>query len=198
MDVQPVTAPHVKVHYVPTKKDSKTKTCILLLLKYPEEGYVKSRLAKQIRGTIVVELYRNFIFDILSMLKNTTLPIIILYSPPNAQKKFERMLGTHYEYIPQKGNNLGERLKNGFTHVYNKAWINAIALASDIPDRSEDIVLEACATVKNKDVVIGPSPDGGYYLIGFKRTTFFPEIFDKIAWSTNTVFQKTIERVKKA
>lgn len=105
------------------------------------------------------------------------------------------MLGTKYEYVPQKGNNLGDA--RAFAYVFNKEFLNAIALASDIPDLSEEVYHEACATLENSDVVIGPSPDGGYYLIGFKRTTFFPEIFEKIAWSSNTVFQETIERLKK-
>jgi len=189
--------PHVKVHYVRNKGVSNKKTCVLLLIKYPEEGYVKSRLEKHICGKIVVEIYRNFILDILTMLNSSKIPFIILFSPMDALKKFESFLGTKYEYVPQKGNNLGERLKNGFAYVFNKEFINAIALASDIPDLSEEVLHEACATLENSDVVIGPSPDGGYYLIGFKRTTFFPEIFEKIVWSSNTVFQETIERLKK-
>lgn len=180
-----------------SRGDSNNKTCVLLFSKYPEEGKVKSRLEKHICGKIVVEIYRNFVLDILSMLNRSNIPFIVFFNPIDALKKFESWLGTKYEYLPQIGNNLGERLKNGFVDVFSKDFRNVIILGSDIPDLSEDILFEACAALENSDVVIGPSSDGGYYLIAFKRTTFFPKIFEKIVWSTNTVYSETIERLKK-
>ena len=189
---------HVKAHYLRNRGYSNKKTCVLLLVKYPEEGNVKSRLAKHICEKIVVEIYRNFVLDILSMLNKSNIPFTVLFHPINALKKFEVWLGTKYEYVPQIGQNLGERIKNGFLNVFTKDFSNAIVLASDIPNLTENILLESYVAFDNSDAVIGPSPDGGYYLIGFKRDSFFPEIFEKMVWSRNTVFNETIERLKKA
>jgi len=180
-----------------TRRDFNKKVCILLLIKYPEKGRVKSRLAKAICGKIVVEIYRNSVLDILSVLARLNSSFMILFHPAAALRKFERWLGTKYEYIPQIGNNLGERLKNGFVDVFAKNYTNVIVLASDVPDLTKEVIREACEALDDSDVVIGPSPDGGYYLLGFTRSTFFPEVFEKIMWSKDTVFDDTLERLKK-
>ena len=69
-------------------------------------------------------------------------------------------------------------------------------MASDCPDLPEEILLEANSALENHDAVIGPSTDGGYYLIGFQRTTFSSKAFEGIAWSTASVFKETIEKLK--
>jgi glycosyltransferase A (GT-A) superfamily protein (DUF2064 family) len=70
-------------------------------------------------------------------------------------------------------------------------------MASDSPDLPEIVLLEAYRKLKIHDVVIGPTIDGGYYLIGFKNTSFLPEIFEDIRWSTSVVFKQTIEKLNK-
>jgi rSAM/selenodomain-associated transferase 1 len=169
---------------------------VLLLVKYPEEGKVKRRLAKHIRGSFVVEIYRSFVLDVLSMLERSHIPFCVLFHPLDALEKFEGWLGTRYEYAPQIGGDLGERLTNGFTRIFAENVGKAIALASDVPDVSEEVLHEACAAFDESDAVIGPSPDGGYYLIGFQRATFYPDAFKQMAWGGNTVFHETRERLQ--
>jgi rSAM/selenodomain-associated transferase 1 len=167
-----------------------------LLVKYPTEGQVKSRLARQLSGNLVVALYRNFVIDILSTLTRSGIPFLILFHPMDGRKKFESWLGPHFEYLPQRGNTLGERLKNGFAHAFASGCRNAIALASDVPDVPVEVLHEACAALGKSEVVIGPSPDGGYYLLGFRRSTFTPEAFDDIPWGQSAAFRETMKRVR--
>ncbi len=68
-----------------------------------------------------------------------------------------------------------------------------VLIGSDIPDLSLEFIEEAFTSLQEKDAVIGPSLDGGYYLIGFKKETFSPRVFEGIRWSTESVFEKTLE-----
>ena len=106
--------------------------------------------------------------------------------------------GAGCEGIPQRGRDLGERLRNGFADAFSKGFRGAMAIGSDSPDLPEGIVIEAREALEVHDVVIGPSIDGGYYLIGFKPDTFLPKAFDGIAWSTDAVFRETVDRLKEA
>ena len=95
-------------------------TCVFLMVKYPEPRQVKARLAKSVHQSIATELYRNFVLDTLTTLKQSNLPFVIAYHPANILPKFHRWLGNKHEYMPQKGKDLGERLQNGFTDLFSK------------------------------------------------------------------------------
>lgn len=167
------------------------------MVKYPEKGKVKVRLSRETDETFAVDLYRNFVLDELSMLERSSIPFVVCFDPADAMKKFKDWLGSEYEYLAQRGEDLGERLSNGLSDAFSMGVENAIVMGSDIPDLPEKILLEACAALETNDAVIGPSPDGGYYLIGFQKTAFLPSVFKGIAWSTETVFRKTVEKLRR-
>jgi glycosyltransferase A (GT-A) superfamily protein (DUF2064 family) len=77
--------------------------------------------------------------------------------------------------------------------AYTMGFKRVVLIGSDIPDLSLEFIEEAFTSLKEKDAVIGPSLDGGYYLIGFKDQTFSSEVFKGIPWSTERVFEKTRE-----
>lgn len=172
-----------------------TDTCLLLLVKYPERGKVKTRLAEDTGATIATDLYENFVLDILATLRKSRLKIIVCFHPTSAFRRFQRWLGTGYEYMPQRGADHGDRLLNSFVDAFPRGFENAIAIASDVPDLPENILLEASRALQSYDAVIGPSPDGGYYIIGFKRVSFLPGAFHGIEWSTDLVLKQTISKI---
>jgi len=71
-------------------------------------------------------------------------------------------------------------------------------MGSDSPDLPEEVIIEAREALEIHDAVIGPSLDGGYYLIGFKSNAFLPKAFEGITWSTDAVFRETMARLKEA
>ena len=174
------------------------KNCILFFVKYPEKGRVKKRLSKSIGEGVAAELYRNFVLDSLSALEKCGVQFVVSFHPPDAQKKIIEWLGKDYSYMPQQGDDLGQRMRNGFINMFDKNCQRVIIIGSDSPDLPGEFIDEAFSSLKTHDVVIGPSFDGGYYLIGFRHDTFFPETFDGICWSTDTVFSETSTIVKKA
>jgi rSAM/selenodomain-associated transferase 1 len=168
------------------------KSIILLFIKAPEKGQVKTRLAAAIGNDAAFELYRNFILDIIDTVKKTGCPFRICFYPPDAGEAVTSWLGARYRLMPQNGNDLGERMENAFLQCFSEGAESAILIGSDIPDLVPDVLREALSSLAENDSVIGPASDGGYYLIGFKKGAFLPRIFHGIRWSEETVFQETI------
>jgi rSAM/selenodomain-associated transferase 1 len=165
---------------------------ILLFVKYPEPGYVKTRLASCIGADAAAELYRAFIADVLSTVKIAGFPFRICFYPEEKRELLLDWLGKEHHYMPQRGQSLGERMKNGFVDAFADGNERVIIIGSDSPDLPPSILREAFDGLSIHDVVIGPSRDGGYYLIGFKKDTFLTSIFDNIPWSTPSVFSATM------
>jgi rSAM/selenodomain-associated transferase 1 len=140
-----------------------------------------------------LKLYRNFILNILSTLNYGTFLFYLCFYPVEAQEDLRKWLGEDYLYMPQRGENLGERMENGFTEAFAMNFKRVVLIGSDIPDLSLEFIEEAFHCLQEKDAVIGPSLDGGYYLIGFKDNTFSSRVFKGIPWSTERVFEQTMK-----
>ena len=174
------------------------ETCILLFVKYPEKGKVKLRLSVDINEDIVQELYRCFVQDTLTLVKKIDAQLFICFFPIEAQKKFQKWLGSTLLFLPQNGVDLGERMKNCFADVFTKGFQRAILIGSDSPDLLKKYIKQAFTILQTRDVVLGPTIDGGYYLIGFNTNAFTPNVFEDISWGNQTVFQETIMKIKQA
>ena len=166
------------------------------MMKYPEDGKVKARLAQSIGEEAATDLYRAFIQDTLTTVQSLDIPYYIAVYPPESQERFTQWLGPLYQYFHQQGVDLGKRLQNGFATMYTKEYQQVIALASDSPDLPIEILQEAVSSLQTQKVVIGPASDGGYYLIGFSHDFFISEVFEDILWSTATVYQETLSRIE--
>ncbi|MDQ7788059.1 MAG: TIGR04282 family arsenosugar biosynthesis glycosyltransferase [Thermodesulfovibrionales bacterium] len=165
---------------------------IILFVRFPEKGRVKTRLAKDIGEENVWILYKYFVLDLLETVSQGNRALKICYSPPEAGGGMKDWLGSGHSYMPQCGRDLGEKMRNAIEEVFGQGCSEIILIGSDIPDLPHALIESAYAFARH-DAVIGPSHDGGYYLIGFKKETFLPEIFEGIAWGTERVFGKTME-----
>lgn len=177
----------------------KVDTCLIVFAKHPIPNQVKTRLIPAVSPEQAASLYSAFLIDwceTLSELSNVD--VVIAYTPAESQSELQTLLGEDVAYIPQVGIDLGERLTSasewGFENRYNKI----ILVGSDSPTLPISYVFQAVVALDTRDVVIGPSVDGGYYLIGFStknHTTTVSSVFEDIAWSTANVFQQTVERI---
>ncbi len=170
------------------------KECILFYVKFPENGKTKTRLAKGLGDGHAVGLYRCFILDMLNMLATIPQQVCVGYFPEHAGSYFKEWLGKAYLYFPQKGTDLGERMKHSFQQAFQQGFEKVVIIGSDLPDLPSDIIAKAFEELRSFDTVIGPAVDGGYYLLGFHHDTFFPEVFEDITWSTSAVFDQTLKK----
>ena len=171
--------------------------CLLFLVKDPMHGTVKTRLASSIGADIAQNLYTNFIHDMLSKLKNKKFPFFICFYPEDALRGLKKLLGEQYPYLPQRGDDLGQRMEYCFHSVFSMGFHHVIAIGSDVPDLPEEIIDDAFRFLTRVDCVIGPSFDGGYYLIGFRSDSLLPEAFKGIEWGTKVVLKKTTDIVRR-
>jgi len=170
----------------------------LLFIKAPIKGKVKSRLAATVGEEAALELYKRFVLDTIETVEKSGHALRICYHPPDSGKIVSDWLGQKNYAMPQEGDDLGARMENAFSRVFSEGFPGAVLIGSDIPDLPSAVFQEAFESLARSNAVIGQAADGGYYLIGFNRGSFFPRVFHGIAWSTNTVFRETMAILKGA
>ncbi|MCX5834164.1 MAG: TIGR04282 family arsenosugar biosynthesis glycosyltransferase [Deltaproteobacteria bacterium] len=169
------------------------KEAIIVFIKSPDRARVKSRLAESIGKERARILYRYFVEDLLDTLTGQDVHLRLYFEPHDAKDDISRWLGKQYDLFPQRGADLGEKMKQAFEETFQQGYRSVLLIGSDVPDLTAGIFKEGFDALSIHDALLGPSMDGGYYLIGFRDETFRPEIFEGIPWSTNVVFQKTLE-----
>jgi len=99
-----------------------------------------------------------------------------------------------FKYYSQQGNELGSRMINAFNIVFKAGFRSVIIIGTDAPDINFRLILDAFEALSDHECVIGPSLDGGYYLLGLNGIQ--NNLFKNISWSTNSVFNDTIKQLK--
>jgi rSAM/selenodomain-associated transferase 1 len=171
---------------------------ILVFLRVPEPGKVKTRLAKRLGDRAACHLYRQFILAELETLANVGKPIRICFHPAGQRARLEGWLGPGYACWPQSGGTLGERMAAAFQRAFHAGAERAVLIGTDVPDLPDRILREAFHAFQRYPAVIGPATDGGYYLIGFTRQGVVPEIFGHLPWGSETVFPETLRIFEKS
>ena len=181
--------------------DDTLQRSILLFARYPEKGRVKTRLETHLTKDQIIGLYKCFVEDILSTLRKSGYPVTVCCLPSGREAEMKAWLGPEPAYIPQIGNDLGQRMENAFVQTFTAKTSpvdQAILLGSDLPDLDPGIVHQAFDSLSSNDMTLGPAVDGGFYLVGFNRHAFSKEIFDGISWGTGQVFKETMKKAKQA
>ncbi len=171
---------------------------ILLFVKYPEPGKVKTRLESLLDKKDIAHLYVCFVMDLLETLEDSGYLVDVRYDPPEKKREMALLFGERYLYRPQEGADLGERMKNAIQSSFTEGMNSVVLIGSDLPDLPRSVLQEAFSSLETKDGVLGPSVDGGYYLVGFRKKGFWPAAFDGIPWSTDLVLSETMKRFSAA
>lgn len=170
---------------------------VIIFTKYPQNGKVKTRLGKTMGNEFAAGLFKLMaenIFKICLSLPVEDFSLFLFYSEKNERNSVESWVDKRFSLQPQEGADLGERMKNAFRFVFKNRFNKVVIIGTDCPENNTGILLRAFNELLRKNVVIGPSTDGGYYLIGMDK--FYPFLFDDIEWSSNSVFKETIKRIK--
>jgi uncharacterized protein len=170
------------------------KPLLMLFVKNPVLGKVKARLAVSIGAEMALEIYQRLLFYTAKITASVSVPKLVFYSDfiPESDNSFP---DSYFQKTLQKGENLGERMKNAFASTFAEGFEPVIIIGSDCPQITPDILLKAFESLAQNDAVIGPATDGGYYLLGMKR--LIPEVFEHKSWSTDTVLPDTLADLDK-
>jgi hypothetical protein len=168
---------------------------LLIFVKYPRLGRVKRRLSKTIGRENATFLYKIFVEKTIKETKSKNYERIIFFTPIRRKKEFIKWLGKRLKFIPQKGKNLGDRLYNAFKEAFALGAEKIVAIGTDSPLLNKEVIYRAFKKLNNKECVIGPSLDGGYYLLGLSCLN--RGLFKGINWGTEKVFRQTLNAIKK-
>ncbi len=170
-------------------------TSLVVFAKNPISGKVKTRLIPGISSDGAAELYKAFILDTINKINRLKCrKASIAYTPHGAERAFRKLAGRSIILLPQKGRNLGERMKNAFIHSFAEGAKRVVIIGTDSPTLPISLIQKAFDVLKKTPIVIGPTFDGGYYLIGLSRPNY--KIFNGIKWSTSMVFDQTLSKIK--
>ena len=174
--------------------------CVIVFVKNPVPGQVKTRLIPYLSPEQAASLYQAFLVDWCNALSTiSTAHRVIAYTPPEGLDALQTLIGEDPVYIPQVGASLGERLIAAARWACDQGYTKFLFVGSDSPTLPIQYVERALDLLESRDSVIGPSVDGGYYLIGFSKhgaSLSVPTIFEGIAWSTEVVFRQTLEKIQ--
>jgi rSAM/selenodomain-associated transferase 2/rSAM/selenodomain-associated transferase 1 len=183
-------------YYPDTHRKIQNKCGLVLFLKYPQKGTIKTRLANRIGDSLTLQLYECFIRDMLDKLISLPYDLHIFVAPANKVTAMCQWLGRNLPVHAQAGRDLGERMKQSFDKMFQMGYESCVLMGSDFPDLPGSVLTDAFEGLKTVEAVIAPAADGGYYLIGFQRHHFCESVFKNVTWSTDRVFQQTMEIFK--
>jgi uncharacterized protein len=174
-----------------------SKNKVIIFLKYPETGKVKTRISKTLGGNFASEFYKicaEYILNECLKLKEAGIDLYILYEGPENKNKIKNWVPGSFTLVCQKGEDLGKRMYNAFSNLYKDKDEKIILIGTDIPDLSSSLIKETFKYLENYETVIGPSSDGGYYLIGLAKLN--KDIFSGVPWSTDKVLEITLKKLE--
>jgi len=162
-----------------------------MFVKEPVEGFVKTRLAKTLGDEKTLVLYKHFVNDLINTLKNSKFEFKLCVYPNN--KLINEVFGDYNNFIQEDGD-LGVKMQKAFQSQFTLGYEKIILIGSDTPHIPKHYFDETFAMLESKEIVIGPSLDGGYYLIAFNKKSFNTDLFKNITWSTDIVLKQTLEK----
>ena len=168
---------------------------LIVFVKRPRAGEVKTRLGREIGAEDAAALYRVMAEGVL---RATSAPDaahdrVVLYAPAEADGEIGRWL-PHERRAPQADGDLGHRMAHAFARAFAEGATRAVLIGTDAPGLGRVHVERAFEALREVDLALGPAHDGGYYLIGL--TAPRPDLFAGIAWSTATVRADTLQRAR--
>ncbi len=178
------------------------KEALGVMAKAPRLGEVKTRLHSVLSPAEATEFYRCLLRDTFVLMeavqgRRPDLSLVLCYTPAGEEEAFKCIERDGALRLLQRGADLGERLKHCFEDLFAAGFESVVLIDADSPTLPLEYLLAAFEQVQKTDaVVLGPTVDGGYYLIGMRR--LHPQIFERIPWSTEHVLAETKERAREA
>jgi uncharacterized protein len=168
-----------------------------LFAKHPTPARVKTRLAAALGPDAAATLYAAFTQDIVARFRHVAARRILAFTPADAAARnhFQQLAGSDYELWPQPDGSLGERL-HAFFDTHLAAADRAVVIGSDSPTLPAEFATRALELLGERDCVLGPAADGGYYLIALRRPC--PALFEGIDWGTPRVLEQAVDRLRQA
>ncbi len=171
------------------------KKALIVFAKTPVKGRIKTRLQPHLTPEKILNLYKSFITETMSRCLRLKDAEIFLGSYPTKDNDFMKELTKKHNIksFNQRGKNLGERFVNAFKDRFKQGYGKVVIIGSDSPLIPVENIKKAFLKLTKNEFVLGPSCDGGYYLVGASKV--IPEVFHNIPWDTDRVLNRTLGKL---
>jgi len=180
--------------------DFRGRCALAVMAKAPKPGSVKTRLSPPLNPEQAAALNIAFLRDTIACLQEVATIVdgvpVISYTPIGAEREFDGIIADNVMLLPQRGAGFGERLHGTVEDLLSAGFCAVCLIDSDSPTVPREAYVEAVDRLLSGEdcAVLGPSQDGGYYLLGVNAP--HPRLFTDIIWSSAAVFEQTLERAQ--
>lgn len=170
---------------------------LILMTRIPYRGYTKTRMMPDISALDCEKLHNCFLRDYFSCFDklSETIDIFISYAPEKFSKDFLKALPAQYQTFPQEGVNIGSRMLKAFERLFDQGYEKVVLVGCDIPQIQQSTYENAYKNLERVDMVISPTDDGGYCLIGLKKN-YEPLFINDVSWGEESVIDSTLKTAK--
>jgi uncharacterized protein len=168
-----------------------TKQLLIVFIKNPILGKVKTRLAASLGDQKALRVYKKLLDHTLRITGNLEYDKIVYYSDFVPEK--DEWLSAGFKQGLQIGQDLGQKMENAFEERFRAGYSRIVIIGSDCFELTSYHISKAFDNLENSNVVLGPAADGGYYLLGM--TELFENVFENKKWSTDSVLRDTIKNL---
>ncbi|HMJ63821.1 MAG TPA: TIGR04282 family arsenosugar biosynthesis glycosyltransferase [Candidatus Binatia bacterium] len=168
---------------------------LIVFVKAPRPGRVKTRLAQSVGSKAACLIYQILVSRVLAQVGSLR-SVELRFHPAAARNEIRQWCRRGWSIAPQGGGDLGERLKRAFREAFSARFDRVALIGSDCPELTARDIEQAWNALDGNDVVLGPSRDGGYWLVALHNS--IPKLFAKIPWSTDRVLAATLAHAKSA
>lgn len=173
------------------------KNAYIIMTRIPIANKTKTRLMPNLSGTQCANIHKAFLKDLFNMayeLKDYC-DIYVSYLKEGDLQQLLSITPSFIKTFPQQGNSLGEKMNNSLNYLFSKGYSKVVLTGSDIPSLNKDTILTSFDFLNTKDITIGPTVDGGYYLIGSK-SPINNILLSPITFGCCTVLENTLNIIK--
>jgi len=167
------------------------KRLLLLFVRNPELGKIKTRLAAAVGPEKALEIYLHLLQHTRHVTQQLPVNKQVYYADRIEQN--DLWPDAQYQKRVQPEGNLGQKMEAAFAAAFAEGYTSVVIIGSDCLKLTTELVQHAFDKLQTHDVVVGPAEDGGYYLLGMKK--LYPEFFRNKHWSTADVFPDTLQDI---
>lgn len=167
---------------------------LVIFARAPILGTVKTRLARHLDPGRVLGIYRGFVEHTVATARQAGFPLFVFFCPDNQGALMEQWLGPDLVYASQAGQDLGSRMADAFFRVFSRGYKQVVLMGTDVPEIKQRHIAEAFGHLEQVDCVLGPTLDGGYWLIGFNSASFDDAMFKGMEWGSSEVYETTLKQ----
>lgn len=171
------------------------KKALICFTRVPKPGVTKTRLLPVLSPDQCAGLHWSFLKDLSELYRKMDAHIFVAYTPDPDWRQLKDLF-PHAGYIPQKGDDLGEKMYRVIRKVLDLGYESVVLTGADLPAMTAAHLNSGFAALEDNDIAIGPTSDGGYYLIGMKKPR--REVFRVEGYGGASVFENTVSAAREA